>query len=152
MSGALLFFPRGVSRAAPADISPIVDFQSHFKEIAKQHSPEPRRFYVHLTSVIVRFSQWRYDDHHVIIVFLVTGNPGHCCHTTNSRRRYLTCKPPTCGSSLIYIELLLYHWCYCRLVLFFYPSVFSYHSLSSWLSLGYVILCYPLFQMAEMPN
>ncbi|KAH9017575.1 guanine nucleotide binding protein, alpha subunit [Lactarius hengduanensis] len=27
-------------------------FQSHFKEIAKQHSPEPRRFYVHLTSVI----------------------------------------------------------------------------------------------------
>ncbi|KAI0248951.1 G-alpha-domain-containing protein [Lactifluus subvellereus] len=28
-------------------------FQSHFKEIAKQHSPEPRRFYVHLTSVIV---------------------------------------------------------------------------------------------------
>lgn len=29
------------------------DFQSHFKEIAKQHSPEPRRFYVHLTSVVV---------------------------------------------------------------------------------------------------
>ncbi|KAI0262728.1 guanine nucleotide binding protein, alpha subunit [Gloeopeniophorella convolvens] len=27
-------------------------FQSHFKEIAKQHSPEPRRFYVHLTSVV----------------------------------------------------------------------------------------------------
>lgn len=30
------------------------DFQTHFKEIAKQHSPEPRRFYVHLTSVVVR--------------------------------------------------------------------------------------------------
>ncbi|KAI0056839.1 G-alpha-domain-containing protein [Artomyces pyxidatus] len=27
-------------------------FQTHFKEIAKQHSPEPRRFYVHLTSVV----------------------------------------------------------------------------------------------------
>jgi hypothetical protein len=68
MSVALLFFPRGVSRAAPADISPIVDFQSHFKEIAKQHSPEPRRFYVHLTSVIVRFSEWT-TTIHVIIVF-----------------------------------------------------------------------------------
>jgi hypothetical protein len=29
------------------------DFQSHFKEIARQHSPEQRRYYVHLTSVIV---------------------------------------------------------------------------------------------------
>ncbi|THH19159.1 hypothetical protein EW146_g1961 [Bondarzewia mesenterica] len=27
-------------------------FQTHFKEIAKQSSPEPRRFYVHLTSVV----------------------------------------------------------------------------------------------------
>ncbi|KAH9957824.1 guanine nucleotide binding protein, alpha subunit [Russula dissimulans] len=27
-------------------------FQSHFKEIAKQHSPEQRRYYVHLTSVV----------------------------------------------------------------------------------------------------
>ncbi|KAH9993429.1 guanine nucleotide binding protein, alpha subunit [Russula vinacea] len=27
-------------------------FQSHFKEIARQHSPEQRRYYVHLTSVI----------------------------------------------------------------------------------------------------
>ncbi|KAI0312036.1 G-alpha-domain-containing protein [Amylostereum chailletii] len=26
-------------------------FQAHFKEIARQHSPEPRRIYVHLTSV-----------------------------------------------------------------------------------------------------
>jgi len=34
------------------------DFQSHFKEIAKQHSPEQRRYYVHLTSVVVRM---RYD-------------------------------------------------------------------------------------------
>lgn len=32
----------------------ILDFQSHFKEIAKQNSPEQRRFYVHLTTVIVR--------------------------------------------------------------------------------------------------
>jgi guanine nucleotide-binding protein alpha-1 subunit len=31
----------------------VTDFQSHFREIAKQHSPEPRRFYVHLTSVVV---------------------------------------------------------------------------------------------------
>lgn len=30
-----------------------LDFQSHFKDIAKQHSPEERRFYVHLTSVVV---------------------------------------------------------------------------------------------------
>ncbi|KAH9977002.1 guanine nucleotide binding protein, alpha subunit [Russula compacta] len=28
------------------------DLQSHFKDIAKQHSPEERRFYVHLTSVV----------------------------------------------------------------------------------------------------
>jgi guanine nucleotide-binding protein subunit alpha len=34
------------------------DFQSHFKEIAKQHSPEQRRYYVHLTSVVVCM---RYD-------------------------------------------------------------------------------------------
>lgn len=34
------------------------DFQSHFKEIARQHSPEQRRYYVHLTSVIVSM---RYD-------------------------------------------------------------------------------------------
>jgi len=27
-------------------------FQAHFKEIAKQHSPEQRRYYVHLTSVV----------------------------------------------------------------------------------------------------
>ncbi|TFY77643.1 hypothetical protein EWM64_g6369 [Hericium alpestre] len=27
-------------------------FQSHFKEIARQHSPSPRKFYVHLTSVV----------------------------------------------------------------------------------------------------
>ena len=30
------------------------DFQTHFKEIARQHSTVPRPFYVHLTSVIVR--------------------------------------------------------------------------------------------------
>jgi hypothetical protein len=35
-----------------------LDFQSHFKEIAKQHSPEQRRYYVHLTSVVVCM---RYD-------------------------------------------------------------------------------------------
>jgi hypothetical protein len=29
------------------------DFQSHFKEIAKQHSPVQRGYYVHLTSVVV---------------------------------------------------------------------------------------------------
>jgi guanine nucleotide-binding protein subunit alpha len=34
------------------------DFQSHFKEVAKQHSPEHRRYYVHLTTVIVCM---RYD-------------------------------------------------------------------------------------------
>lgn len=34
------------------------DFQSHFKEIAKQHSPEQRGYYVHLTSVVVCM---RYD-------------------------------------------------------------------------------------------
>ena len=35
-------------------LSPIVDFAQHFKEIAKQCSPQPRPFRVHLTSVIVR--------------------------------------------------------------------------------------------------
>ena len=35
-------------------LTPWSDFQSHFKEIARQHSPEPRRIYVHLTSVTVR--------------------------------------------------------------------------------------------------
>ena len=34
----------------------IPDFQQHFKEISKNHSPVARPFYVHLTSVIVRFS------------------------------------------------------------------------------------------------
>ena len=34
------------------------DFQSHFKEIAKQNSPEYRRYYVHLTTVVVCM---RYD-------------------------------------------------------------------------------------------
>jgi hypothetical protein len=34
------------------------DFQSHFKEVAKQNSPEQRRYYVHLTSVVVCM---RYD-------------------------------------------------------------------------------------------
>lgn len=29
------------------------DFQTHFKEIAKTYNPEPRPFFVHLTSVIV---------------------------------------------------------------------------------------------------
>ena len=33
----------------------ILDFQQHFKEISKNHSPVVRPFYVHLTSVIVRF-------------------------------------------------------------------------------------------------
>jgi guanine nucleotide-binding protein alpha-1 subunit len=33
------------------DIGPS-DFQTHFREIAKQYNPEPRAFYVHLTSVI----------------------------------------------------------------------------------------------------
>jgi hypothetical protein len=28
------------------------DFQTHFREIAKQYNPEPRAFYVHLTSVV----------------------------------------------------------------------------------------------------
>lgn len=37
----------------PADRVFTSDFQSHFKEIARQHSPEQRRYYVHLTSVIV---------------------------------------------------------------------------------------------------
>ena len=31
-----------------------LDFQQHFKEISKNHSPLTRPFYVHLTSVIVR--------------------------------------------------------------------------------------------------
>lgn len=146
LSGALLFFPRGVpSRTAPANISPIVDFQSHFKEIAKQHSPEPRRFYVHLTSVIVRFSGGA-TNHRVIIVFLVTGNSGHCCHTTNSRRRYLTCKPPTCGSSLVYICISgLTANCF-FIHLYFYTICFHLGSLC------YATLCYPLFHTAEMPN
>jgi len=30
------------------------DFQQHFKEISRNHSPVQRPFYVHLTSVIVR--------------------------------------------------------------------------------------------------
>lgn len=33
-----------------------LDFQQHFKEIARQYSPVQRPFYVHLTSVIVRDS------------------------------------------------------------------------------------------------
>lgn len=32
----------------------LVDFAQHFKEISKTYSPEPRPFRVHLTSVIVR--------------------------------------------------------------------------------------------------
>ena len=31
-----------------------LDFQQHFREIARQNSPVPRPFFVHLTSVIVR--------------------------------------------------------------------------------------------------
>jgi hypothetical protein len=46
----------------PLDAGPdrgfTLDFQSHFKEVAKQHSPEHRRYYVHLTTVIVCM---RYD-------------------------------------------------------------------------------------------
>jgi guanine nucleotide-binding protein alpha-1 subunit len=42
-----------VSRCRSLTCFDLTDFQSHFKEIAKQHSPEPRRFYVHLTSVVV---------------------------------------------------------------------------------------------------
>jgi hypothetical protein len=34
------------------------DFQTHFKEIAKQHSPVQRGYYVHLTTVVVCI---RYD-------------------------------------------------------------------------------------------
>ena len=30
----------------------LADFQQHFKEISKKHSPVPRPFYFHLTSVI----------------------------------------------------------------------------------------------------
>lgn len=38
-----------------------VDFQQHFKEILKQHSPVPRSFYMYLTSVIVSLSPvWYY--------------------------------------------------------------------------------------------
>ncbi len=29
-----------------------IDFQQHFKELSKRHSPVPRPFYFHLTSVI----------------------------------------------------------------------------------------------------
>ena len=138
-SGALLFFPRGVSsRTAPANISPIVDFQSHFKEIAKQHSPEPRRFYVHLTSVIVRFSGGA-TNHRVIIVFLVTGNTGHCCHTANSRRRYLTCKPPTCGSSLVYIITVSLALLPTRLCFFLSICILPFAFI-----LVFSLLCYPM--------
>ena len=48
----------GLSPDAESDRGLNSDFQSHFKEIAKQHSPVPRRYYVHLTSVIVCM---RYD-------------------------------------------------------------------------------------------
>ena len=33
----------------------VLDFQQHFRDISKNHSSVPRQFYVHLTSVIVRF-------------------------------------------------------------------------------------------------
>jgi guanine nucleotide-binding protein alpha-1 subunit len=39
--------------ASGSDDRFLSDFQAHFKEIAKQHSPEQRRYYVHLTSVVV---------------------------------------------------------------------------------------------------
>lgn len=35
------------------DLFWIADFQQHFKDISKQHSPVPRPFYMYLTSVIV---------------------------------------------------------------------------------------------------
>jgi hypothetical protein len=33
-----------------------VDFEQHFKDIFKKHSPHVRPFYLHITSVVVRLS------------------------------------------------------------------------------------------------
>jgi guanine nucleotide-binding protein alpha-1 subunit len=64
------------------------DFQSHFKEIAKQHSPEQRRYYVHLTSVVVRM--WYNVTGIISLSVFYTGHTRHRNHATNSRRWYLT--------------------------------------------------------------
>lgn len=43
-----------------------IDFQQHFKEISKQHSPVPRPFYMYLTSVIVSCSPFYLDGNSIL--------------------------------------------------------------------------------------